>query len=114
MTTEAHADHAALSKALHDRVLDGPGESDRALRQAAAARAASGAAMAEPYDALARQIGDASYRVTDAQVADVLHAAGSERAAFEIVAAAAVGASLSRWQQAMKALNEAKNAPAGN
>jgi hypothetical protein len=114
MTTQACADHEALAKALRDRVLDGPGESDRALRQAVAARSAGGAAMAAPYDALAREIGEASYRVTDAQVARVLQAAGSEKAAFEIVAAAAVGASLSRWQHAMKALDEAKNAPAGN
>lgn len=70
--------------------------------------------MAEPYDALSRQIGEASYRVTDEQVASVLQAAGSEKAAFEIVAAAAVGASLARWQQAMRALDEAKNAPAGD
>jgi len=114
MTTQTHADHDALAKALRDRVLDRPGESDRALRQAAAQRSASGPAMAEPYDVLVREIGEASYRVTDAQVASVLQAAGSEKAAFEIIAAAAVGAGLLRWQQAVKALNEAKNAPAGN
>jgi hypothetical protein len=114
MTTPAHADHEAIANALRDRVLDGPGESDRALRQAAAARSAGGAAIAEPYDALARQIGEASYRVTDAQVTSVLQAVGSEKAAFEIIAAAAVGASLLRWRQAMKALNEAQDALAGN
>jgi len=114
MTTQTHADHDALAKALRDRVLGGPGQSDDALRQAAAERSAGGPTMAEPYDALAREIGEASYRVTDAQVASVLQAAGSEKAAFEIIAAAAVGAGLLRWQQAVKALNEAKDAPAGN
>lgn len=115
MSPQAHPDHAALAKALRDRVIDGPGQSDRALRQAAAERAAGGAAMAEPYDTLARSIGDdAAYRVTNGQVASVLQAAGSEKAAFEIIAASAVGAALLRWQQAIKALDEAKNAPAGN
>ena len=39
-------------------------------------------------------------------------ATGSEKATFEIIMAAAVGAGLSRWQQAMKVLDEATNAPA--
>jgi hypothetical protein len=114
MTEQTHTEHAALAKILRDRVIDGPGLSDRALRRAAAERSAGGKAMAEPYDALARQIGEAAYRVTDAQVTSVLHAAGSEKAAFEIVAASAVGAALLRWQQAIEALSEAQNAPAGN
>ena len=61
---------------------------------------------------LAHQIGEAACRTSDAQVASVLHAAGNEKAAFELIAAAAVGAGLLRWQQAMKALEEAGDAPA--
>jgi len=114
MTTSAPADHDALAQALRDRVLDGPGESDRALRQAAAERAAGGLAMEDPYDALAQAIGTASYPVTDAQVARVVEAAGGEKAAFEIIAAAAVGAGLQRWRQAVKALTEASDAPPRN
>jgi hypothetical protein len=45
-------------------------------------------------------------------VASVLAAAGSEKATFEIIMAAAVEAGLLRWQQAMKVLQEATDAPA--
>ena len=55
--------------------------------------------MEAPYDDLARQIGEAAWRVTDAQVASVLAAAGSEKATFEVIAAAATGAGLPRWQR---------------
>lgn len=114
MSEHTHANHTALAKVLRDRVIDGPGVSDRALRQAAAERAAGGTVMAEPYDALARTIGEAAYRVTDEQVASVVQAAGSEKAAFEIIAASAAGAALLRWQQAIDAINEAQDAAAGN
>jgi hypothetical protein len=40
----------------------------------------------------------------------VLAATGSEKATFEIIAAAAFGAGLSRWEQAMKVLDEVTNA----
>jgi hypothetical protein len=42
------------------------------------------------------QSGEAAWRVTDAQVASVRAAAGSEKAAFELIAAAATGAGLLR------------------
>lgn len=67
--------------------------------------------MEAPYDDLARQIGEAAWRVTNAQVASVLAAAGSEKAAFELIAAAATGAGLLRWQRATKALEEMSDAP---
>jgi hypothetical protein len=70
--------------------------------------------MAIPYDDLASQIGECSHRVTDAQVEGVVKAAGSEKAAFEIIAAAAMGAGLMRWRLAVKALDEASDASAGN
>lgn len=44
----------------------------------------------------------------------VVQAAGREKAAFEIVAAAAMGAGLMRWRLAVKALDEASDATAGN
>jgi hypothetical protein len=62
--------------------------------------------MEAPYDDLARQIGEAAWRITDAQVASVLAAAGSEKAAFELIATAATAAGLLRWQRAIKALEE--------
>jgi hypothetical protein len=114
MKISTKPDHRALAEALRRRVLEGPGETRPGLRQASAERAAGGPAIEAPFDDLARQIGEAAYRVTDAQVSDVLTATGSEKATFEIVAAAALGAGLLRWQQAMKVLDEAIDAPAGN
>ena len=106
------SDHLSLAEALRRRVLEGPGETDAALRQRVAARAAGGPPIEAPYDDLARQIGDAAYRTTDAQVASVLAAAGSEKAAFELIAVAATGAALLRWQQAITVLETSDDAPA--
>jgi hypothetical protein len=76
-----------------------------------AQRASGGPAVAAPYDDLARQIGVAAYKVTDDQVARVVDAAGSQRAAFELVAAAAVGAGLHRWRRGLDVLDEAAARP---
>jgi hypothetical protein len=111
MMTPIRPDHRALAETLRRRVLEGPGETRPALRQASAERAAGGPAGETPFDDLARQIGDAAHRVTDAQVSSALAAAGSERATFEIIAAAALGAGLFRWEQAMKVLDEVADAP---
>jgi hypothetical protein len=43
-------------------------------------------------------------------VASVLSVAGSQKAAFEIITAAALGAGLLRWQQAIKTLEGAGDA----
>jgi hypothetical protein len=72
--------------------------------------AASNAEPAEPYGLLARTIASASYRVTDAQVAAVRQAAGSDKAAFEVVMSASVGAGLARWYAAARAIREATDA----
>jgi hypothetical protein len=101
------ADHAQLAEALRRRVLEGPGDTDPALRQAVAARAAGASRIAPPYDDLARQIGADARGVTDAQVAAVIAATGAQRATFELVMSAAVGAGLQRWRQGLRALEEA-------
>jgi hypothetical protein len=93
-------------------VLEGPGETDAAVRRAVAERAADGPPADPRYDDLARQIGESACRVTDEQVAGVLRASASEKAAFEVVVAAAVGAGLLRWRQGIKALEEATDASA--
>jgi hypothetical protein len=108
----SRSDHHAFAEALRRRVLEGPGETDPALRQRVAARSAGGPSIEAPYDDLARQIGEEAVRTTDTQVANVLAAAGSEKAAFEVIAAAATGAGLLRWRQAIEALEEATDAPA--
>lgn len=88
------------------------GITDRRLRVGAMARPAGGtASLDEPYDSLARQIGEAAYGVTDAQVAAVRAAAGSDKAAFEIVLAASVGAGLTRWDAAFRAIEGLDDAP---
>lgn len=112
MVMTNRTDHHLLAQALKRRVLEGPGETDPALRQRVAARAAGGPPIESPYDDLARQIGEAAFRTTDVQVANVLAATGSEKAGFELIAAAAAGAGLLRWQQAIEALKEAGDAPA--
>jgi hypothetical protein len=62
--------------------------------------------VAAPYDDLARQIGEAAHKVTDEQVAKVVERAGSERAAFELIVASALGARLFRWQRGIEMLDE--------
>ncbi|MGH6843820.1 MAG: hypothetical protein ACRECU_03670 [Methylocella sp.] len=111
MMTPSQPDHRTLAEALRSRVLDGPGETDPGMREAIAERAAGGPPLVNPYDDLARQVGEAAARVTDAQVAGVLRTTGSEKAAFEVIAAAAVGAGLLRWRQGIKILDDVTNAP---
>ena len=106
------ADHDLFAETLKRRVLEGPAITDPALRQRIAARAAGRPPIESPYDDLARQIGEAANSTTYAQVASVLRVTGSEKAAFEVIAAAAVGAGLLRWQQAIKVLEESSDAPA--
>ncbi|HEY6358066.1 MAG TPA: hypothetical protein VIX35_07470 [Vicinamibacterales bacterium] len=110
MNATGRPDHRARANALRDRVLDGPGETAPALRQAVALSAAGGSPAPPPYDALARQIGEAAHRTTDADVANVVRMTGSERATFEVILAAAVGAGLLRWQKALTVLDEATDA----
>jgi hypothetical protein len=98
MASSGGSNHHSFAETLKRRVLEGPGETGAALRRRVAARAADGPPMEAPYDDLARQIGEAACRVTDAQVASVL-------------TAAATGAGLLRWQRAIKALEETSDAP---
>lgn len=105
--TPAHPDHRALADAVRRRVLEGPGETGAALRQAMAERASGGPPLEAPYDDLARQIGQAAYKVTEEQVASVVERAGSERAAFELIVASTLGAGLHRWRRGLKALEQA-------
>jgi len=69
--------------------------------------ALSNLALEAPYDDLAQQIGEAAYKVTDEHVAKVVEEAGSERAAFELIVASALGAGLHRWRRGLKVLEEA-------
>jgi len=104
---QGQPNHQALAEVLQKRVLEGQGLTDSALRQAMAKRAADGPAVAESaYDDLARQIGEAAYMVTDEQVKKVVEKTGNEKAAFELIVAAAVGAGFYRWEKGLGLLSE--------
>lgn len=104
----ARPNHRELAEAVRRRTLEGPGETNANLRQSMAERAAGGPALEAPYDDLARQIGEAAYKVTDEQVAKVVKQAGSERAAYELIVSSALGAGLHRWRRGIKILDEAR------
>ena len=110
LSTSAQSDHRVFADSLQRRVLQGPGETHPELREAVAQRAAGGPPIPGPCNDLARQIGESAHRVTDAQVASVLAELRSEKATFEIVIAAAVGAGLLRWRQAISAWEAAADA----
>jgi hypothetical protein len=80
------------------------------LRGAVFDRAAGVGVADAPYDELAAQIGTAAYRVTDTQVAAVRHRTGSDRAALEVILAAAAGAGLKRWDVASRVIAEVRDA----
>ena len=103
--------HEQLAAAVRARVVEGPALTDAALRRSIVARGAGGPPVAEPHDALVHQVASESARVTDRQVADVRSAVGSDKAAFEIVMTAAIGAGLMRLDAALQALREAADAP---
>ena len=105
---DGHPDHPALAEELRSRVLERPRLTDISLRQAIASRATGGAAVAEPiYDHLAQQVGQYSYKITDEQIEKVVQKTGSEKATFELITAAAVGAGLYRWDKGLSILQEA-------
>ncbi|HKT56628.1 MAG TPA: hypothetical protein VJR25_07640 [Microbacterium sp.] len=107
----AEKTHAELAAELRQR-LETTGVIGAGLRTGAMhAGAGEPAELAEPYGSVARDIGAASYRVTAAQIDAVREVAGSDRAAFEVVMSASVGAGLHRWDAAMRAIREATDAP---
>lgn len=112
MSGESIERHRARAESVRAAIGVGSGVTPASLRKQVAARAAGGAAVDEPYDALAKQIGEAAHSVTDAQVAAVRAEAGSDRGAFEIVMSASVGAGLRRWDAATAAIETVNDASA--
>lgn len=100
------------AKALHAVATGASGITAESLRTAIVNRAAGGAPLAAPYDALVQQVASAASRVTDAQVAAVHAVAGSDKATFEVVLCASIGAGLARWDAAARAIEAAGDAPA--
>lgn len=103
-------DHARRKSDLIAAVLD-RGSTEPGLRLAAVKLGADGdASLAEPLATLCRHIGQASYRVTDAEVQHVREVLGSDKQAFEVILAACVGAGIARWDIAATALAEVNDA----
>lgn len=106
------AEHRRHADAVRTAATGQAGATEPDLRSGVMSRAGGGAPVMEPYDALARQIGEAADRVTDAQVATVRAALGSDKGAFEIIMCASIGAGLARWDAAITAIEEATDASA--
>jgi hypothetical protein len=94
--------HAALRDAVLSNVLNGPGESEPSLRQAAA----DGAGVPPDLQSLVNKIHNHAYRVTDDDIAG-LQATHSDDQLFEIVVSAALGASRRRLLAGLRALDNA-------
>lgn len=87
-------DHGDVVANLRHAVLDAPATTDPALRAAAAA----GDSLQEPWQSYATAVRDASYTITDADVARLTAAGHTEDEIFEITVAAAVGAALHSFE----------------
>ena len=104
----AHPDHQVMAETLRKAVLEGPGVVTAELRQAIAKRAGGGPVIDEPYDDLAKKIDECAYKVTDDQVKVLVQKTGSEKAAYEVIVTAAMGAGLRQWDKAEHVLAEVK------
>jgi hypothetical protein len=94
--------HAALRDHVLRSVLDGSGESDAAIRKAAA----TGKGVPGDLQPLVDKIHRHAYKVTDEDIAQVQAKYGDDRM-FEIIVSAALGASWQRLQAGLKALDKA-------
>ena len=94
--------HAKLRDQVLETVLNGPGESDRALRNAAAADSGVPADLQTLIDKIHRH----AYKVTDEDIARAQTKYGDDQM-FEIVVSAALGASRQRLMAGLRALGEA-------
>ena len=94
--------HASLrDRVLHD-VIEGAGESDPAVRRAAA----NGSEVPADLQPLVDKIHRHAYKVTDEDIARLQAKYGDDQM-FEIVVSAALGASRNRLLAGLEALDEA-------
>ena len=93
---------AARLEALRGAVLEGPGTTDVATRQAAF----SGQPLTEPLDPYLRKVRSASYQLTDTDVQRLRSAGVAEDAIFELTIAAALGAAERGLRAGLIALGE--------
>ena len=102
MTPKVPDPHAPLRDRVLRAVLDGPGETDPAVRYAAA----EGVGMADDLRALVEKIHRHAYKVTDEEIAALQATYGDDRL-FEIIVSASMGASRQRLSAGLRALEEA-------
>jgi hypothetical protein len=94
--------HSSLRDRVLQRVLHGAGESDPAIRRAAA----DGSAVPPELQALVDKIHHHAYQVTDDDIASLQAKYGDDQM-FEIIVSAALGASQKRLLAGLAALDEA-------
>ena len=94
--------HAELRDKVFTQVLTGPGESDPAVRQAAA----ENAGVPDDLRSLVAKVHAHAYKVTDADIARLQATYGDDQL-FEIVVSAALGASRKRLMAGLEALAKA-------
>lgn len=94
--------HAELRDKVLAQVLTGPGESDIAVRQAAA----ENAGVPDDLRPLIAKVHAHAYKVTDADIARLQATYGDDKL-FEIVVSAALGASRKRLMAGLDALANA-------
>jgi hypothetical protein len=94
--------HASLRDRALESVLQGAGESDPAIRSAAA----EGSGVPADLQPLIEKIHRHAYKVTDEYIARAQAKYGDDRM-FEIIVSAALGASRQRLLAGLKALDEA-------
>lgn len=94
--------HALLRDRVLRSVLEGPGESDPAIRKAAM----EGTGVPADLQALTEKVHSHAYKVTDEDVARVQPKYGDDRL-FEIIVSAALGASRKRLLAGLDALDKA-------
>ena len=94
--------HAALRDAVLESVLQADGESEPAVRRAAA----EGTGLPEDLQPLVDKVHRHAYRVTDEDVARAQSRYGDD-ALFEIIVSAALGASRRRLFAGLAALDDA-------
>jgi alkylhydroperoxidase/carboxymuconolactone decarboxylase family protein YurZ len=94
-------DPAVRLAALRAAVLGGPGVTDRDLRRAAASGAAPGV-----WSGYVRSVREASYRVSEEDIAALKAGGIGEEEIFEVTVAAAVGAAFDRLEAGLRAVAE--------
>lgn len=94
--------YAELVAALRGAVLDSDGAVPSAIRHAAGA----GTSLPDPWGAYVAKVRDASYRITDEDVAALKATGCSEEEIFEMTVAAATGAALHRLDIALRAMSQ--------